>query len=174
MDVDEGVARSVAARTGARSTTDVQVLLDDPAVDVVAVCSPHRFHGEQVEAAAHDRVRYLDGHLRAAQQAIVAGVDLRGCFVWSFMDNFEWALGYRKRFGIVDVHYRTQRRLLKDSAHWYPEVIGRNGLGEPCCDNAQTPRVAGCPHRQHSWSGGRARRRCCQAPAAHCFVSAEG
>ena len=57
----------------ARSTTDVQVLLDDPAVDVVAVCSPHRFHAEQVEAAAHDRVRYLDGHLRAAQQAIVAG-----------------------------------------------------------------------------------------------------
>ena len=52
MDVDEGVARSVAARTGARSTTDVQVLLDDPAVDVVAVCSPHQFHAEQVEAAA--------------------------------------------------------------------------------------------------------------------------
>ena len=73
MDLDEGVARSVAARTGARSTTDVQVLLDDPAVDVVAVRSPHQFHAEQVEAAAHDRVRYLDGHLRAAQQAIVAG-----------------------------------------------------------------------------------------------------
>ncbi len=65
-----------------------------------------------------DRVRYLDGHLRAAQQAIAAGVDLGACFVWSLMDNFEWAVGYRKRFGIVDVYHRTQHRLFKDSAHW--------------------------------------------------------
>src|SRR5207247_5670149 len=51
MDVDGAVAAAVAARTGARSTTDVQALLDDAAVDVVAVCSPHQFHAEQVEAA---------------------------------------------------------------------------------------------------------------------------
>jgi len=78
-----------------------------------------------------ERVRYLDGHLRAAHEAIAAGVDLRGYFVWSLMDNFEWHDGYRKRFGIVHVDYRTQRRLLKDSARWYREVIRRNGLAQP-------------------------------------------
>jgi beta-glucosidase len=78
-----------------------------------------------------ERVRYLDGHLRATHEAIAAGVDLRGYFVWSLMDNFEWHDGYRKRFGIVHVDYRTQRRLLKDSARWYREVIRRNGLAEP-------------------------------------------
>jgi beta-glucosidase len=78
-----------------------------------------------------DRVRYLDAHLRAAHDAISAGVDLRGYFVWSLMDNFEWAEGYGKRFGIVHVDYRTQQRLPKDSAHWYRDVIRRNGLAAP-------------------------------------------
>ncbi|RKN39126.1 GH1 family beta-glucosidase [Micromonospora endolithica] len=75
-----------------------------------------------------DRVAYLDGHLRAAHQAIARGVDLRGYLVWSLLDNFEWAEGYRKRFGIVHVDYLTQRRTLKSSARWYQEVISRNGL----------------------------------------------
>jgi beta-glucosidase len=75
-----------------------------------------------------DRVRFLDGHFRAAHQAIAQGVDLRGYFVWSLLDNFEWAEGYSKRFGIVYVDYPTQRRLLKDSAHWYRQVIRRGGL----------------------------------------------
>jgi beta-glucosidase len=75
-----------------------------------------------------DRVAYLDGHLRAAHAAIARGVDLRGYLVWSFLDNFEWAEGYRKRFGIVYVDYLTQRRVPKDSARWYQEVISRNGL----------------------------------------------
>ncbi|HEX8631855.1 MAG TPA: GH1 family beta-glucosidase [Catenuloplanes sp.] len=78
-----------------------------------------------------DRVRYLDGHLRAAHDAIANGVDLRGYFVWSLLDNFEWAEGYGKRFGIVHVDYRTQRRTLKDSARFYREVIRRNGLAAP-------------------------------------------
>ena len=78
-----------------------------------------------------DRVRYLDGHLRAAHRAIENGVDLRGYLVWSLMDNYEWAEGYRKRFGMVYVDYRTQERLPKDSAHWYREVIRRNGLTDP-------------------------------------------
>jgi beta-glucosidase len=55
-------------------------------------------------------------------------VDLRGYFVWSLMDNFEWAEGYAKRFGIVHVDYRTQQRVLKDSAKWYQAVIQRNGI----------------------------------------------
>jgi beta-glucosidase len=75
-----------------------------------------------------DRIAYLDGHLRAAHEAIANGVDLRGYLVWSLLDNFEWAEGYRKRFGIVYVDYRTQLRVPKDSARWYREVIRRNGL----------------------------------------------
>jgi beta-glucosidase len=78
-----------------------------------------------------DRIRYLDGHLRAAHRAIEAGVDLRGYLVWSLMDNFEWAEGYSKRFGIVHVDYRTQQRTPKDSASWYRDVISRGGLGAP-------------------------------------------
>jgi beta-glucosidase len=78
--------------------------------------------------ADSDRIAYLDGHLRAAHAAISRGVDLRGYLVWSLLDNFEWAEGYRKRFGIVHVDYRTQRRTPKSSARWYQEVISRNGL----------------------------------------------
>ncbi|MDZ5441415.1 GH1 family beta-glucosidase [Micromonospora sp. 4G57] len=75
-----------------------------------------------------DRVAYLDGHLRAVHRAIARGVDVRGYLVWSLLDNFEWAEGYRKRFGIVHVDYLTQRRTPKESARWYQEVISRNGL----------------------------------------------
>ncbi|GHJ11698.1 beta-glucosidase [Micromonospora humidisoli] len=75
-----------------------------------------------------DRIAYLDGHLRAAHEAISRGVDLRGYLVWSLLDNFEWAEGYRKRFGIVHVDYLNQRRTPKSSARWYQEVISRNGL----------------------------------------------
>jgi beta-glucosidase len=75
-----------------------------------------------------ERVGYLDAHFRAAHEAIERGVDLRGYMVWSFLDNFEWAEGYSKRFGIVFVDYGTQRRVPKSSARWYSEVIRRNGL----------------------------------------------
>jgi beta-glucosidase len=86
--------------------------------------------GPGADGRVHDtnRIEYLDGHLRACHDAISNGVDLRGYFVWSLMDNFEWAEGYAKRFGIVHVDYRTQARLPKDSARWYSEVIRRNGL----------------------------------------------
>jgi beta-glucosidase len=77
------------------------------------------------------RIQYLDGHLRACHDALAAGVDLRGYFVWSLMDNFEWAEGYAKRFGIVHVDYATQQRVLKDSAKWYRDVVRRNGIGDP-------------------------------------------
>jgi beta-glucosidase len=75
-----------------------------------------------------ERIEYLAGHLRAAHTAIAAGVDLRGYLAWSFMDNFEWAFGYDKRFGLVYVDYPTQRRLPKESARWFGEVIRRNGV----------------------------------------------
>jgi beta-glucosidase len=75
-----------------------------------------------------ERVAFLDAHFRAAHAAIEQGVDLRGYMVWSLLDNFEWAEGYSKRFGLVFVDYGTQRRIPKMSARWYTEVIGRNGL----------------------------------------------
>jgi beta-glucosidase len=77
-----------------------------------------------------ERVAFLDAHFRAAHEAIERGVDLRGYMVWSLLDNFEWAEGYSKRFGIVFVDYGTQRRIPKMSAGWYKGVIERNGLEE--------------------------------------------
>jgi beta-glucosidase len=74
------------------------------------------------------RIEYLDLHLRAVKDAIDEGVDIRGYYQWSLMDNFEWALGYDKRFGLVHVDFDTLERTPKDSAYWYREVINRNGL----------------------------------------------
>ncbi len=75
------------------------------------------------------RVDYLDGHLRAVGQAIEAGVDVRGYYTWSVMDNFEWAQGYTKRFGLVHVDYQTQQRTPKDSFQWYADVIAAHRTG---------------------------------------------
>jgi beta-glucosidase len=75
-----------------------------------------------------ERVAYLRDHLDAAARAIESGVDLRGYFCWSFLDNFEWAEGYQKRFGLVYVDYGTQRRIPKASAAFYAGVIRSNEL----------------------------------------------
>jgi beta-glucosidase len=77
----------------------------------------------------HDplRVAYYREHLRAARDAIALGVDLRGYCAWSLLDNFEWSLGYSKRFGIVHVDYATQKRTLKSSARYYAGVARSNG-----------------------------------------------
>ncbi len=74
------------------------------------------------------RISYLDKHLNALLDAIAAGVNIGGYFQWSLLDNFEWSLGYQKRFGIVHVDYNTQKRTPKESAHWYAGVINTNGL----------------------------------------------
>jgi beta-glucosidase len=68
------------------------------------------------------RIRYLEDHLLSLGKAIDEGCDVRGYFVWSLMDNFEWARGYRPRFGIVHIDFETQRRTPRDSARWYREV----------------------------------------------------
>ena len=73
------------------------------------------------------RVKYLQDHLVVARQAIDAGVNLKGYFVWSLLDNFEWQHGYSKRFGIVHVDFATQRRVPKSSARFYANVIRTNG-----------------------------------------------
>jgi beta-glucosidase len=73
------------------------------------------------------RVEYLREHLRMAAAAIREGVDLRGYFAWSLLDNFEWAFGYSKRFGLYHVDYPTQTRTLKDSGEFYRRVIESRG-----------------------------------------------
>jgi beta-glucosidase len=73
-----------------------------------------------------DRIMYLRQHLKSAHQAISEGYPLKGYFLWSFMDNFEWAWGYSRRFGIVYVDYKTQKRIPKASFEWYAECIRQN------------------------------------------------
>ena len=73
-----------------------------------------------------ERIEYLNGYLAAAGAAIDEGVDLRGYFAWSLLDNFEWGEGYRSRFGLVFVDYGTQRRIPKASASWYRDLIERH------------------------------------------------
>jgi beta-glucosidase len=71
-----------------------------------------------------DRRAYIESHIRAIADAIDRGVDVRGYFVWSLLDNFEWASGYTKRFGIYYVDYPTQTRILKRSGFWYKDLAG--------------------------------------------------
>ncbi len=74
------------------------------------------------------RIAYVRGHLSAVHRALADGADVRGYFLWSLMDNFEWAYGYSKRFGAVYVDFSTQRRIPKQSAHWYAAVARDNVL----------------------------------------------
>lgn len=83
-----------------------------------------------------DRTDYLRTHIAAVGEALRQGVPMAGYMVWSLMDNFEWASGYAKRFGIVHVDYASQRRTLKDSARWYREFLAR-------CAAARQPATGG-------------------------------
>lgn len=82
--------------------------------------------------AVHDdnRIDYLQRHITAAHRAIEAGVDLRGYFVWSLLDNFEWSFGYSMRFGIVRVEFDTLERIPKDSALWYAKLAATGTIPE--------------------------------------------
>ncbi|MCL6627166.1 MAG: family 1 glycosylhydrolase, partial [Alicyclobacillus shizuokensis] len=83
------------------------------------------FADEPVDGRVQDRRRldYIADHLEAAKRFIDEGGPLKGYFLWSFMDNFEWAMGYSKRFGMVYVDYETQKRVVKDSGRWFSEQI---------------------------------------------------
>ena len=78
-----------------------------------------------LDGQVHDpnRIDFLHRYLTQLEKAADDGVDLEGYFLWSFMDNFEWQLGYTERFGIVFVDYETQKRIPKDSAYWYQNWI---------------------------------------------------
>ncbi|RYZ08331.1 MAG: beta-glucosidase [Myxococcales bacterium] len=82
-----------------------------------------------VDGAVHDpnRVDFMTRYLRELHRAVQEGVNVSGYFHWSIMDNFEWAEGYKERFGLIHVDYQTQKRTLKDSALWYAKVIASNG-----------------------------------------------
>ena len=82
-----------------------------------------------VDGKVHDpqRIDFLTRYLREYHRAIADGVEGKGYFLWSLLDNFEWAHGYKRRFGIVHVDYGTGKRTLKDSAYWYKDVIAARG-----------------------------------------------
>ncbi len=88
------------------------------------------FVDEVVDGRVHDaaRVAYLDSHVRAVHDAIAGGADVRGYFAWSLLDNFEWAMGYSQRFGLVHVDFETQVRTVKDSGHFLGRIATANAL----------------------------------------------
>lgn len=88
-----------------------------------------------LDGKVHDtqRIDFLQRYLREYRRATADGVDVRGYFCWSFMDNFEWAEGYNERFGLVHVDYRDGTRTIKESGHWYRGVIESNGENLDIC-----------------------------------------
>jgi beta-glucosidase len=106
-----------------------QVLTRDPAdyghLPLYITENGAAFEDVATAGAVHDpkRVAYLQAYLGKVHQAIQAGADVRGYFVWSLLDCFEWASGKSKRFGVVHVDYETQRRTIKDSGLWYRELV---------------------------------------------------
>ncbi|MEQ4718463.1 GH1 family beta-glucosidase [Nonomuraea sp. B19D2] len=110
-----------------------RVAREYPPIPMVVSENGAAFDDVLEDGRIHDRERqaYVEAHLGACKEAIEAGVPLEGYFAWSLMDNFEWAWGYGKRFGLVRVDFETQERLLKDSALWYSEIIRQNRRHEP-------------------------------------------
>ena len=102
-------------------------LADEYPVVPIMICENGAAYPDEVAAVGlvpdPDRVEYLRLHVDAVARAIEAGVDVRGYFVWSILDNFEWAKGYDIRFGIVHVDYDTLERTVKQSGHWYRDVL---------------------------------------------------
>jgi beta-glucosidase len=106
----------------------LRITRDYPGRPLVITESGSAFHDVSDETGYvqdDDRTAYLASHIAAVARARQEGADVRGYFVWSLMDNFEWSFGFAKRFGIVRVDYDTQRRTLKRSAHWYRDTIRR-------------------------------------------------
>lgn len=109
----------------------------EAAADVEPLLGPKDANGDATVAVVggrivHDRrrVAYLDAHVKALADAIDAGANVTGYYAWSLLDNFEWALGYTKRFGIVRVDYDTQDRIWKDSARYYRRLASTNRIPE--------------------------------------------
>lgn len=102
-------------------------------------------------------IQFLDEYLSALSRANDDGADVRGYFLWTFLDNFEWDKGYNERFGIVYVDFATQKRIVKDSAYWYQKVIESNGK-ELGMNKQETPILFLNPVFTHNiWGGTRLR-----------------
>ena len=97
------------------------VITENGAAYPTGVSEDGRVHDEE-------RIEYFRGHIAACSKAIEEGVPLTGYYAWSLMDNFEWAFGYEKRFGLIHVDYETLKRTPKESAYYYADIIKRNGL----------------------------------------------
>ena len=105
-----------------------QVQRDYPAMPIYLTENGAAFDDVAVDGVVHDanRIEFLETHLASLATLRAQGVDIRGYFAWSLLDNYEWSEGYAKRFGIVHVDYETQKRTPKDSAHWYADLIKRH------------------------------------------------
>jgi beta-glucosidase len=101
-----------------------QIIVTENGVPVVDVLEDGHVHDA-------GRIRYLHDHIAQTHRALEAGIPVTGYLVWSLLDNFEWALGYGKRFGLVYVDYDTLERTVKDSGFWYAHVIRENGVKMP-------------------------------------------
>ena len=143
-------ARRLMRTAPGREPFSWQVVTEDgvPQTDAGAEILPHAFtelllrlrddygnrpiliteNGADLRDGVHDerRIRFIREHVAAVQTAIEQGVDVRGYFHWSFMDNFEWALGYAPRFGLVEVDSETQARTIKDSGRYYARIAAAN------------------------------------------------
>jgi beta-glucosidase len=107
----------------------VRLAREYPPIPLAVTENGAAFHDEiAADGGVHDpeRLAYLQAHMGACRQAIAAGVPLRGFFAWSLMDNFEWAWGYTKRFGLVYVDFDTQERIIKDSGRWFSAMARLN------------------------------------------------
>ena len=102
------------------------------------------FKDTLVNGHVHDRDRtnYIASHIAAVGAALGRGVPMAGYMVWSLLDNFEWASGYAKRFGIVHVDYATQKRTLKDSARWYRRFLKHRCMARKARAAAAAPVAA--------------------------------
>ena len=105
-----------------------QVQRDYPGMPIYLTENGAAFDDVAVDGVVHDanRIEFLETHLASLATLRAQGVDIRGYFAWSLLDNYEWSEGYAKRFGIVHVDYETQKRTPKDSAHWYADLIKRH------------------------------------------------
>ncbi len=106
------------------------------------------------DGRVHDTQRkdYISRHIAAVADAIQQGVQMEGYMVWSLLDNFEWASGYEKRFGIVHVDFETQERTLKDSAHWYRDFLRNQKAARP--QQSPIPTPPAIDHRNNTVSSG--------------------
>ena len=88
------------------------------------------FDDKKIDGEVNDveRIAFYDGYIKECHNAISKGINVKGYFAWSFMDNFEWASGYQKRFGLHHVDFETLERTPKASSKWFAELIAKNGL----------------------------------------------